>query len=350
MRRLKEECKAAQSFSDEKTSFSRQAVSHVRRLESVGLFKDSGPDSLRCPLCQTPLEQLELPGLSDLKESLQKMNDQIRGVEERSPQLDRLIRELREKIDDKKEELTSNRESMEAVISSRDRLRKLKDQATRRAHVLGRIGLYLESMPPLEDHGELKREIEELKSRISTIERQLDDETVQDRLDSILSRIDRDIGKWAEQLGLEHSENPMRLDKKKLLVVADSPAGPIPMDSMGSGENWVGYHLIALFPLHNHFTKTDRPVPRFLFLDQPSQVYFPADKDLGGTMENIRDEDREAVARMFKLAYEVAQSLAPNFQIVVTDHADIAEKWFQDRVVERWRGSVKLVPSDWIGT
>jgi Protein of unknown function (DUF3732) len=35
-------------------------------------------------------------------------------------------------------------------------------------------------------------------------------------------------------------------------------------------------------------------------------------------------------------------------QIIMTDHADINQEWFQDRVIERWRGTRKLVPDTWI--
>jgi Protein of unknown function (DUF3732) len=31
--------------------------------------------------------------------------------------------------------------------------------------------------------------------------------------------------------------------------------------------------------LHRYFRQNQRPVPGFLILDQPTQVYFPADKD-----------------------------------------------------------------------
>ena len=33
------------------------------------------------------------------------------------------------------------------------------------------------------------------------------------------------------------------------------------------------------FALQSYFINAKRPVPSFLFLDQPSQVYFPAELD-----------------------------------------------------------------------
>jgi hypothetical protein len=50
---------------------------------------------------------------------------------------------------------------------------------------------------------------------------------------------------------------------------------------------------------------------------------------------------------MYKVAYDVTQSLNPSFQMIITDHADLDEDWFQESVIERWRGKNKLVPESW---
>jgi len=152
---------------------------------------------------------------------------------------------------------------------------------------------------------------------------------------------------WAHGLELEHSKFPLRFDIKKLTIVADTDDGPVPMDRMGSGENWVGYHLIGHLALHSWFAKRNRPVPRFLFLDQPSQVYFPPEKDVDGSMGLIDEDDRHAVSRMFKFVTDTVKIIEPNLQVIITEHADIKEDWYQDAVVERWRGGLKLIPEDW---
>lgn len=121
------------------------------------------------------------------------------------------------------------------------------------------------------------------------------------------------------------------------------------MDRMGSGANWLGCHLIAHLALHRWFVQESRPVPRFLFLDQPTQVYFPAERPEGErSVDELEDEDRAAVVRMFRLISEVVETLAPNMQVIVTEHADLEEDWFQDKVVERWRGGQALVPEEWL--
>ncbi|MCK4580575.1 MAG: DUF3732 domain-containing protein, partial [Dehalococcoidia bacterium] len=37
----------------------------------------------------------------------------------------------------------------------------------------------------------------------------------------------------------------------------------------------------------------------------------------------------------------------PQLQIIMTDHANINELWFQDCIIERWREGKKLVPLEW---
>ena len=120
------------------------------------------------------------------------------------------------------------------------------------------------------------------------------------------------------------------------------------MDRMGSGANWLGCHLIAHLALHTWFVRKDRPVPRFLFLDQPSQVYFPAERDVGGSMAVLEDEDRLAVLRIFELIRDVVAVLDGGFQVIVTEHADPTEDWYQASVVERWRNGAALIPSEWL--
>lgn len=117
------------------------------------------------------------------------------------------------------------------------------------------------------------------------------------------------------------------------------------MDQMGSGENWVSYHLIAHLALHEWFARNNRPVPRSLFLDQPSQVYFPPEKDVDGSLRGVNDEDRLALGRMFQLIYRTVEELAPGLQVIITEHADLDEPWYQSSIVER--DGRKLVPEDW---
>ena len=85
------------------------------------------------------------------------------------------------------------------------------------------------------------------------------------------------------------------------------------------------------------------PVPNFIFFDQPTQAYFPP----GVSDETVRNTDRESVIRMFRLISEKVKDAG--FQVIVMEHADIQEDWYQLMITEKWWDGVKkLVPLDWI--
>ena len=126
------------------------------------------------------------------------------------------------------------------------------------------------------------------------------------------------------------------------------------MQRMGGGENHLGCHLTALLALHQHFIEARRPVPGFLILDQPSQVYFPSINQyasMTGTPEDTMqsDADIEAVKRMMELLFHVCEKLAPDFQILLLEHANLPDERYQKALAEEpWTEGRALVPMDWI--
>lgn len=339
---------SARALAKDRQGYSREADAQLARLRTIDLITGSeAADAHTCPLCETQLSADQAPPIiDDIRTAATELDAQIRAVEERSPQMQAVVASLEARVQDVQRQLRENREAMEAIQIQNARVQELHDRRARRAHVVGRISLYLESVPQLESTSNLRREIEQLKTQIQAMEDELSDDVVEERIESIVSILSRDMSEWARRLRLEHSEHPLRLDLKRLTVVADASDGPIPMDRMGSGENWVGYHLIAHLALHKWFVERSRPVPRFLFVDQPSQVYFPEDRDWAQGGEQ-GGEDRQAVTRMYRLAETVVAALNGGFQVIVTDHANIDEPWFQDCVVERWREGEALIPDSW---
>jgi Protein of unknown function (DUF3732) len=134
------------------------------------------------------------------------------------------------------------------------------------------LGLVKEVTDGPPDTKELGGQADSLRAKCKQLEEEPSDESVQEQLASIAWLLSEKLPRWARELGLEHSEFPMRLDLKKLTLVADTVDGAIQMSRIGSGENGVGFHLIAHLGLHQWFVQRSRPVPHFIFFDQPSQV------------------------------------------------------------------------------
>ncbi len=118
--------------------------------------------------------------------------------------------------------------------------------------------------------------------------------------------------------------------------------------AIGSGANWLNAHLCLFLALADFFyTHKKSTVPSILFLDQPSQVYFPAQKDTGDEFNPEEsgigkiDEDMTAVNRIFTFLYDFCKKHGNCIQIIVTDHADDLKieglEDFEEIVRARWR-------------
>ncbi len=147
------------------------------------------------------------------------------------------------------------------------------------SYVRGRIAQYLEASSDVGDE-ELKRlqaEVERVGGLVDNLAASLDADALRSRTTSLLRSVSRQMTAWAQQLGLEHAADGTQIDLDRLTIVADTSDGPAYMDrgEIGSGMNWVGYHLTAYLALQRFFIEQRRPVPSFVVLDQPSQAFFP---------------------------------------------------------------------------
>ena len=332
LQELREEIADVERLNREASEFQLEAREQEARLASIDLIADTGEEAGHvCPLCESHLP-VSVPAVAEIRESLADVQSQLRSVR-------------RAKLS---EELRGVQNDIAKRIQDSERLRMQQNQFTEQARVAGRIAFYLENAAAVADDSELPRRLEQLRAEVKEFEATLDDDAAQERLMTALNLVSRDLTGFAAQLGLEHGENPLRLDLKRLTVVADTDDGPLSLPQMGSGENWVGYHVAAHLSLHKLFCRRGRPVPSMLMLDQPSQAHYPPERDDGGRIDGLPDEDKAAVRQLFTLLYHYCIELAPNMQIIVADHVELLEDWFRDSIAERWRDGIALVPQSWL--
>ncbi|RQV78354.1 DUF3732 domain-containing protein [Burkholderia anthina] len=341
----------ARLFELESQNFTEAVSDQAGRLRAIDIVPaDESPTN--CPLCGSAHTT---PEADELRQALVALEEDLADVQAQRPRLLGRISELETRVSDARQKVQALRQQLRITVGAEDDALAQRDAETRIAKVIGRISLYLESVNELRPDAGLEGEITALKAKLAVLEELLNQESLEEELASILNRIGSSMTQLAERLDLE-LKCPYRLDLTNLTVVADADR-PVPMARMGSGSNWLGCHLIALLALHKHFVEQERPVPGFLIIDQPSQVYFPSTsyRQLDGTKEGLEgikdrpDTDISAVHRMFRVLYETVQELSPNFQIIVTEHANLPDDWYQKSLVEQpWRDGRALIPRDWL--
>ena len=330
----------ARKFVGETAGYSGEAQHQKMRLESIGLFEQLTFNPGKCPLCSGTLEQ-PLPSVEMIKASIVNLDKSIANVTREQPKLRAFISDLEREREKKQEEIKALEAEIDGLYQQESERARLRDINARRGKVVGRISLWVESVENDTESEKQEQVVKRIEGRIKEIDDILDRDSVEERKQSALSRIQEDMTKWAKALQLEHSDNPYRLDLNKVTVVVDKPERPVPLKQLGSGSNWVGVHLIAYFALQRFFVNANRPVPRFLFLDQPSQVYFPSEL-------NEKQIDWNEVNIMYQFIIDRTIELNGKLQVIVVDHADLKEDSFRQFICENWWPIDKnLVPSDW---
>ena len=343
---------------DSETDFAGAVRVQTARLASLNLLglraddnatnvKDTNAEQSSCPLCGSALAEPD-PAPAQLRQSLQHLNDQLSGVDAARPARRVALQELDEQATSLRNQLRAAETTLQSLTAGQTATDQLPDTA-RHDFTRGRIHTSLAALPGNSgtELAGLRQNYETALEQVQTLEAELDPAEEREQLTSRLVTISQDMTTWADRLQLEHRGGSVRLDLNRLTVVTDTEQGPAPLFRIGSGENWIGYHLVTHLALHRYFVRQDRPVPRLLMLDQPTQVWYRSEVDQNTGMPG-EDADREAVSRLFRLIYDVVAELAPYMQMIVCDHANLPEDWFQDSVEHNWRGGEKLIPQEWI--
>jgi len=225
---------------------------------------------------------------------------------------------------------------------------------------IGAIQNALDTLLDVEGTEGIEQEHAELVGRIATLRDQIDGRRQQNIEERALDRISELIHEHAEFMGLGHHNLEPVLDIKELNLRFRRPDAPKShkgdlLWEIGSGANWMGYHLAVFFAVHEFLTSRgeDNPVPNFLIIDQPSQVYFPSDtfKERIEDQTAARQDDLARTRKIFELFDRVSRRRTVDLQIVVLEHADDRTWSGLDKIhkLRDWRSSgERLIPREWL--
>lgn len=344
---VQNDIRATKHFLREQTSYSKEVSEQYARLSSLNLYTGQSEVDNVCPLCEGHLET-PTPAASDLSRSLRALGNQLDAVAAERPHLNKRLDEFDKKRSEIEKAIVETQRDLERAYRDDEKARQQRDQVIERARVVGSIGAFLDQDSTSTEREDLSSRIDETRHLVEVLAERVSADDIDEKVYTFLNLIADHMTEYATDLDLEHTEGRIRLDLKRLSVVAETVTGPIPLDRIGSGENWVGYHVITLLALHHWFREQNRPVPGFLVFDQPSQAHYPPDIDQQGRGDILQDADRRAVHDLFKFMHSVSQKIGENFQLIVLDHAHIDDDWFNDDIVEEWRGEDGLVPLEWV--
>lgn len=311
-------------------------------------------DGTKCPLCGGDFQHAgnELNLLCD---ALAEIEASAREISPAPAAFNRELAQMRD-------ETRLYTDQLQAIQLRRRRLEqrseKVKERALRRTSIdryLGRVeqALDLFESPIVDD--KVSEEIDRLRGRLEELRTELSEAGIHNRTQAALGRVSTFISRMLPSLDTERPNDAVELNIEELTIKVMSTSGrPDHLWEIGSGANWLSYHLTVTLALHKLFSaQTGNPVPGILIYDQPSQVYFPrtlARPSKSGDDPPLRDEDVVAVRKVFEVLSESVKTAKGALQVIVLDHAgqDVWGAIDGVHLVDEWRDGRALVPQEWL--
>lgn len=242
------------------------------------------------------------------------------------------------------------------ALSGRSKEASERQFAAKKAErFVGKLEAALDLHRRLGSDSGLVDEVAKLREIVQTLEGELKEQDLETRKSRALNAVNNRAGRLLPFLDVENAEDPISLEISDLTIKVRGADRDDYLSEIGSGSNWLSYHLAMLLALHQFYLSQEHsPVPGFLVLDQPSQVYFPKNlvrrPDEEEQELRLRDEDINAVRKAFEVLGKVVIKAEGKLQVIVLDHAS-RDVWGEIPGVvglKEWRDGIKLVPVRWL--
>ena len=324
------------------------------RLKISQWIRETQEVNHECPLCGNLLEE-STQQLDSLINSLNEIEITAGEFDNIPAAFEREFERVRSGIDNLTEKLRGIRIRRNALQQSSDKAKESYYDSLEASRFIGGIEQSLETYARLGKDSELSSEVHELTERIKVLETEISEGQVRSRTKRALMIVGLNAGKLLHNLDVERPDDPVTLLIEDLTIKVGSVSREDYLWEIGSGSNWLSYHLAISLGLQQFFLSQDQnPVPSFIVYDQPSQVYFPkrmANREKETDLDpKLPDEDIVAVQKAFKVISTVVQACKGELQVIVLDHAP-ENVWGNIQgvhLVEEWREGKALIPKDWL--
>jgi hypothetical protein len=327
------------------------------RLLGVGWFAQRLQNTHKCPVCSAVHTDGNAP-LAELQHLAGELKALTASVHEAPAKMDQEVASLRQELRLAEAAISKVRQKRK-ILENRSAAQASQRQRVRQIYLfVGRVEQALENVAASRNVDGLADKVKSLAKKIAGLKTDLDPTSQRNRVSAAVDSISEAITGYAKLLKLEHAGENVRLNIRELTLQFSPLSGRTDyLWEVGSGQNWVGYHIAGLLALHEHFLRVRQNyVPRFMIIDQPSQVYFPEawpTLDEPQTLDNSADNfsDIEGVRRIFKALSHFMEAAKQQFQLIVTEHAgSITWKGLPNvHLVGNWREGHDefLVPKAW---
>lgn len=338
-----------------------QASGFAESVTALPIPKATNLEHAVCPVCASQSDVAE-DEANKLSAAIHWLNDELKvstyareGFGEERRAIDGELKKLRK-------ELALVEKALKPLEDEADRLEKSKSVNDAAQKTKLKLELAVEKRianPP----SEAKEIADFWQNEVDKYDLQMSQYDVESKLWALQNDINQNMKAFGMHFDFEdtYKDGSLKFDVDTFDLWHERPIGgghvkKVFLRSMGSGANWLYSHLTLFMALHYQFAAQAKcKVPPILFLDQPTQVYFPSTDDaeafkaheLRGDRKTTKtvDEDIDAVSKMFttlaRFCDVTLKETGVMPQIIVCDHADKLPLQsgyvFESFVRARWR-------------
>lgn len=332
----------------------RQASSINKHIQEEERFVDnirqfSAPKHVHisasiCPFCHTEKDTLR-ESAEKLQQAITKVSGNLAQARPMKAKFESSLVDVQRNIEAVSRALTELNQQITEVENTEKQLTEQKSLYESVLMQKAKLFALLDTLN-MADDADLDKKIRDLSKQIKDINKDLNKYDVQKGLENASAKVNGYMADIGSHFEFEASYKPINLHfsfETFDLYHLTPEKEKIYLRSMGSGANWLYCHVTLFLALHKYFAELGDKcaIPSILFLDQPTQVYFPNfNRDTSDSFEEQKsqeaeqrtkkerpvDEDIKAVEKLFSRLsiycneLELSEGFSP--QIIVTDHAD----------------------------
>ncbi|MCH2547119.1 MAG: DUF3732 domain-containing protein [Alphaproteobacteria bacterium] len=331
----------------QESSINKHIEEEIRFVENSRQFQS--PETVQiakttCPFCQTEHEHLRHSAIQ-LRSAIVKVSENLAHTKPIKAKFESSLVIVKREIEGLGKEINKLRRQISEIEESEKQLAKQKSLYESILIKKANLFVLLDTLH-LADDAILEERLSNLKKQITGIDNDLKKYNVAKGLREASHKVNMYMAEIGKHFEFEESYRPinLRFSFETFDLYHETEKGEkIYLRSMGSGANWLYCHITLFLAMHQYFAELgdNCSIPSVLFLDQPTQVYFPNFKrDTSETFDDQKlkeqglrtkneraiDEDIKAVENLFSQLSIYCNSIkwdngfSP--QIIVTDHAD----------------------------
>lgn len=339
LRRLQRQASSINKHIQEEERF----VENVKQLSSP---KHVHISATVCPFCRTEKDNLQ-GSAEKLQQAITKVSGNLAQARPMKAKFESSLVEVTRNIEVVANTLTALNQHITYIEKEDEQITKQKSLYESILMQKAKLFALLDTLNMADDM-ELEKEIKETNKKLKKVNDGLKEYDVQKGLTRAADKVNEYMAEIGGHFEFETSYRPINLhfSFETFDLYHLTPGNEkIYLRSMGSGANWLYCHVTLFLALHKYFVELGEKcaIPSILFLDQPTQVYFPNfNRDNSATFEEQKsqeieqrktlsvaqsiDEDINAVENLFSQIskycsdLELSNGFSP--QIIITDHAD----------------------------